>query len=75
MTDTRPEVLLVNGEAEALPASGQLTDVLSAHGVAPETARGVAVALNDTVIRRADWSATTVQVGDRIEVITATQGG
>lgn len=36
---------------------------------------GVAVALNDEVVPRADWSTTIVREADRIEVLTAVQGG
>jgi sulfur carrier protein len=37
--------------------------------------RGVAVALNGEVVARASWHTTTVTTGDRLEVLTATQGG
>jgi sulfur carrier protein len=36
---------------------------------------GVAVALNDQVVPRADWKTTTVCEADRVEVLTAVQGG
>ena len=36
---------------------------------------GVAVALNDQVVPRADWTTTIVREADRIEVLTAVQGG
>ena len=36
---------------------------------------GVAVALNGTVVPRAQWSATPLADGDRVEVLTAVQGG
>jgi sulfur carrier protein len=36
---------------------------------------GVAVALNDEVVPRADWKTTIVREADRIEVLTAVQGG
>jgi sulfur carrier protein len=38
-------------------------------------AAGVAVALNDQVVPRADWKTTIVREADRIEVLTAVQGG
>ncbi|MEU7823975.1 sulfur carrier protein ThiS [Catellatospora sp. NPDC049111] len=37
--------------------------------------RGVAVAVNGEVVRRADWPAHRLLDGDRVEVLTATQGG
>ena len=37
--------------------------------------RGVAVAVNDTVVPRAEWPARALAEGDRVLVIQATQGG
>ncbi|MFJ6567028.1 sulfur carrier protein ThiS [Streptomyces sp. NPDC091292] len=62
----------VNGEARDVPA-GTTLDVLVAT-VAPAPS-GVAAALNETVVPRARWSATTLADGDRVEVLTAVQGG
>ncbi|MEM6326861.1 MAG: sulfur carrier protein ThiS, partial [Bacteroidota bacterium] len=36
---------------------------------------GVAVAVNDRVVRRALWDEATVPAGARVEIITASQGG
>jgi sulfur carrier protein len=36
---------------------------------------GVAVALNDSVVPRAEWPRTALDDGDRVEVLTAVQGG
>jgi sulfur carrier protein len=36
---------------------------------------GVAVAVNDDVVPRASWSTTALRPGDRVEVLTAVQGG
>lgn len=45
------------------------------HLEAPQKIRGIAVALNNQVIPRADWPATPLQDRDTILIITATQGG
>ena len=37
--------------------------------------RGLAVAVNDAVVPRADWPAHAVRPHDRITIIRATQGG
>jgi len=39
------------------------------------TAGGLAVALNESVVPRSRWPTTTVREGDRIEVLSAAQGG
>ncbi len=38
-------------------------------------AKGIAVAVNDTVIPKATWSSTLLTDQDRVTIITATQGG
>jgi len=68
--------VIVNGERRELPEGTSVADAVSgATGRSgPETA-GVAAALNGEVVRRADWAATTLQEADRLEVLTAVQGG
>lgn len=36
---------------------------------------GIAVAVNDEVVRRPAWTATRLGAGDRVDVLTAVQGG
>jgi sulfur carrier protein len=36
---------------------------------------GVAAALNETVVPRTRWAATALADGDRVEILTAVQGG
>jgi sulfur carrier protein len=38
-------------------------------------ASGIAVAINESVIRQSDWDDATLADGDTVEVITAQQGG
>ena len=37
--------------------------------------RGFAISLNSVVVRRADWTATTLRDGDAIEIVRAVSGG
>ena len=37
--------------------------------------RGVAVAINSSVLRRSEWATTAVQPGDSVEIVTAVAGG
>jgi sulfur carrier protein len=39
------------------------------------SARGVAVAVNGEVVPRSAWETTGLHPGDRVEVLTAAQGG
>lgn len=67
-----PMTVSVNGEALTL-APGTTLDVLIASlTTAPS---GVAAALNETVVPRGQWPAATLADGDRVEVLTAVQGG
>lgn len=73
MSEPAGEVqVVVNGEPRRVPAGASLADVLRAVG-AP--ADGVAVELNQTIIRRADLGARRVAGGDRIEVVGLVGGG
>ncbi|MEV0015935.1 sulfur carrier protein ThiS [Streptomyces tendae] len=62
----------VNGETREV-APGTALDALV--GTLTRAPSGVAAALNETVVPRARWSATALAEGDRVEVLTAVQGG
>lgn len=62
----------VNGEARDLAAGTTLDALVAALTPAPA---GVAAAVNETVVPRGHWAATTLGDGDRVEVLTAVQGG
>ena len=62
----------VNGQRRPLTAGTTLGDVVTSMIGNRE---GCAVAVNDSVVPRSDWPARTVEPGDRIEVLTAVQGG
>lgn len=66
--------VFVNEKAIEISEPADLVRVLKKVDVEPER-RGIAVAVNERVIRRADWNAHAVSAGDRIEIIQATQGG
>lgn len=36
---------------------------------------GIAVAVNESVLTKAEWADTTVKPGDRVEIVSAVQGG
>lgn len=61
-----------NGEPREYPAGLTLDALVTALTTAP---RGVAAAVNETVVPRARWAATALEDGDRVEVLTAVQGG
>jgi sulfur carrier protein len=62
----------VNGEARRLEAGATVATVVA--GLTSATS-GVAVAVNETIVPRATWEVTALDDGDRVEVLTAVQGG
>jgi sulfur carrier protein len=64
--------VIVNGTPRELPRDitvGEAVRLVSA------AMSGVAVAVNDEVVTRATWESTALAEGDRVEVLTAVQGG
>ncbi|WP_316520799.1 sulfur carrier protein ThiS [Kitasatospora brasiliensis] len=64
--------LTVNGEPRRVPAATTLAELVATVSAAPT---GVAAALNEAVVPRSSWSGTALSAGDRIEILTAVQGG
>ncbi|WP_105968492.1 sulfur carrier protein ThiS [Streptomyces geranii] len=64
--------VLVNGRPREVSAGTALDVLVGSLTTAPS---GVAAALNETVVPRARWSSTRLSEGDRVEVLTAVQGG
>ena len=64
--------VLVNGTAEKLDTGTTVAEVVDRWARSPI---GVAVAVNEAVVTRADWPGTTLSDGDRVEILTAVQGG
>ncbi|MFK3981210.1 sulfur carrier protein ThiS [Micromonospora sp. NPDC050397] len=64
--------LTVNGADHRLPEGVTVADLVAT--VTGQT-RGVAVAVNGEVVPRTGWPAAVLRPGDRVEVLTAAQGG
>lgn len=64
--------ITVNGSQREVAADATVASVVAS---VTGTVDGVAVALNDTVVRRSAWPTTPVREADRLEVLTASQGG
>ena len=62
----------VNGERRQVAPGTALDALVQTLTVAPS---GVAAALTETVVPRAQWATTALAEGDRVEVLTAVQGG
>lgn len=64
-------VLTINGEAREVQAE-TVAALLEELAYDPSF---LAVALNQAVVRRREWSETQLAAGDRVEILTPRQGG
>jgi sulfur carrier protein len=62
----------VNGAAEDLATGTTVAQVVERWCPSPD---GVAVARNGDVVPRSAWADTSVEAGDRLEIVTAAAGG
>lgn len=63
----------INDEARLFSASSTLLDALQELGLADR--KGVAIAIDDSVVPRIHWRQRRLASGERVLVIQATQGG
>ncbi|HET6567466.1 MAG TPA: sulfur carrier protein ThiS [Rhodothermales bacterium] len=76
MNDVIGEIsITVNGQAYDIADGIGLPELLRQFDIDPEQARGIAVAVNDEVVPRRQWMTYLVREGDRVEIVTAKQGG
>jgi sulfur carrier protein len=66
--------IVLNGQSASLPDGATVADAVRLLTGTREP-RGVAVARAGTVVPRREWPDTVLVDGDRVEVLTATQGG
>ncbi|MEY9874999.1 sulfur carrier protein [Streptacidiphilus sp. MAP12-33] len=64
--------LTVNGEIRSLPGGVTLAEVVAELSSARS---GVAAAVNEAVVPRSEWNGTVLADADRVEILTAVQGG
>jgi sulfur carrier protein len=65
--------LRINGEEADIPVS-TVAELLAVRGIDP-AARFLAVAVNGTVVRRAEWPDRPLSSGDQVEIVRPLQGG
>ena len=70
---TATATIRVNGQNETLGAA-TIAALLDAKEIGAD-ARGVAVALNGSVVPRKAWQETRLRPGDAVEIVRAHQGG
>jgi len=66
--------IYVNGEQETIEENITLEAFLKTKRISKED-KGVAVALNDDVIPKSEWSSKQLEEGAQVEIVRAVQGG
>lgn len=66
--------IVVNGQAQTIAQGASVLDVLDLLQIARDR-QGIAIAVGLSVVPRSLWAQTILQAGDRVEVVTAAQGG
>ena len=69
---SRPITVTVNGTAADYPAGTTVDAVVDS--VSPSR-NGIAVAVAQDVVPKAQWSSWQLRDGDQVEILTAVQGG
>jgi sulfur carrier protein len=64
--------LIINGESQLDDGAGSLAELV---GRVSDRETGIAVAVNGEVVPRSTWNLVHLQDGDRVDVVTAVQGG
>jgi sulfur carrier protein len=65
-------IVQLNGEPTDVAADATVADLVDCVVDSP---KGVAVAVNGDIVPRSAWSDTGIAGGDRVEILSAAQGG
>jgi sulfur carrier protein len=66
------ESVWVNGTATDVQPGKSVAELIAQYS---DRSTGIAVAVNQNVLTKDEWAGTALQAGDRVEIVTATQGG
>jgi sulfur carrier protein len=66
------EPVWVNGSATDIAPGRSVAELVREYS---DRQTGIAVAINEDVLTKAEWAETTLKPGDRVEIVSAVQGG
>lgn len=66
------ETVWVNGTAIDVPPGKSVAELITEYS---DRTTGIAVAVNQNVLTKDEWARTALRTGDRVEIVSATQGG
>ena len=64
--------IVVNGEERTVSEGETITDLVRALGLDPER---LAIELDRRIVKRAEWPATTLRAGAKLEIVQFVGGG
>jgi len=65
--------VFINNQSVSVTALATLSDVLSQESFLEK--KGIAVAVNNSVVPKSEWNTYQIESADKITIIRATQGG
>lgn len=65
--------IYINNQLTELPEQCRITDALNALNILQH--RGIAIAINNTVVPKSEWEQHMLKAEDKMTLIKATQGG
>jgi thiamine biosynthesis protein ThiS len=69
----QPEIeIVINGEPRQVRPDATVTDLVAELGLTPER---LAIEYNLAILSRSKWSSTTLEQGDRLEIVHFVGGG
>ncbi|HEX9467689.1 MAG TPA: sulfur carrier protein ThiS [Acidimicrobiia bacterium] len=64
--------VILNGEVRQIGEGTTVAALIEGLGRSP---KGLAIAINEDVVHRGAWCDVELRAGDRVEILTAAQGG
>lgn len=64
--------VILNQSEITIDDGATLHDLILSQGIKPE---GIAVAVNNRIVSRAEWGTTSIEEGAKVTIIQATYGG
>jgi len=65
--------VFINNQSVSISGASTLFKILAQHNFLEK--KGIAVAVNNSVVTKAQWDGYAIAMGDKITIIRATQGG
>ena len=65
--------VIVNDNLKSIPLGSALSKAID--GLVSQESKGIAIAVNNTVVQKVKWNDFILHEGDKVTVIKATQGG